>query len=249
MPRKTDREREALRRFGEVIKAARMHRKFTQDQVGTRIDRDFTYISKLEKGAATIPSEAVLEGLSKMLALDIDELRSILAPAAIGDRFEKFVSMDRPSPSEGRFPKVGLAAAGAFIEAIVDNRAPHGGLRATAPWKEALDELDSNSHIAAAFVVQAEGDSMLETIRDGDEVLIDPKAELDPNAKPPQIALVRVNGEVTIKRWQVKGDEIVLTPDNPDRKKFDVMKLSKKKFAAGNGIAWRAVLTRTTRKL
>ncbi|MDE1167356.1 MAG: transcriptional repressor LexA [Pseudomonas sp.] len=62
------------------------------------------------------------------------------------------------------------------------------------------------------FLLQVEGDSMIgDGILDGD--LVGVKRQFD--ARNGQIVVARLNGEVTIKRFELKGEHLRLLPRNP----------------------------------
>lgn len=246
---------EALRAFGERIRNARIGLGYKQDWIGTKIGVKGSYITKLEKGRQ-VPSPEVLRDLAKLLKLDEEELAFILAPAAavrVPERFRQFITIVRHpemdvaprarsgTREEGRFPIYGLSSCGAMIEAIKSDRLPHGEQRTTEPWPEAVEAAKSKR----AFAVKAEGASMEPTIHDGDEVLIDPRAPRVNGC----IVLLQVKGEVTLKRWKEAKGTVILTPDNEDRDEYPELIFSGEEWEAEGGTAWRAILTRSTRKL
>ena len=250
-----DPKKQAWKQFGALIRNARVDAGHTQESLAELIKIDQTTLSRIEKGGAKA-GEDTIQSLASALELDEEELRFILAPAVaetLPESYRKFIRIERvpekpntaPMRSgkreEGRFPVYGLAACGALAEAIANDRMPHGEKRTTEPWKEAVETAKSKH----AFVVEAEGESMLPTIAPGDELLVDPRAKLTNNC----IALVQIDGAATVKRWKLISGVIVLTPDNPDRKRFPEKAYSQDEFAAAGGIAWRVVLARSTRRL
>lgn len=162
-------------------------------------------------------------------------IRDVLSPA------NGAAPSTKTARAEGRFPVYGLASCGIAVEAIRNDKLPTDEDRLTAPWPEAVDAAKSKR----AFVVEADGESMLPLIRPGDELLVDPKATLSDG----DVALVQWEGSATIKRWRVVGPMILLTPENPDRKRFPEKQIVKGLFDKGNGTAFRVVLARTSRKL
>ena len=71
---------------------------------------------------------------------------------------------------------------------------------------------------AAQFVLQAKGDSMLPSIKDGDLLLIEPGYQW--NNK--DIVIAWVDGEVTCKRLQINHSPALLVPDNREHKVIPV---------------------------
>ena len=71
---------------------------------------------------------------------------------------------------------------------------------------------------AAQFVLQAKGDSMLPSIKDGDLLLIEPGNQW--NNK--DIVIAWVDGEVTCKRLQINHSPALLVPDNREHKVIPV---------------------------
>lgn len=71
------------------------------------------------------------------------------------------------------------------------------------------------------FAVRAQGDSMIDAgIEDGDLVLIHAQPIVENN----EIALVRIDGEVTIKYFSKHDDRIVLKPANPKYEPIECVK-------------------------
>lgn len=211
------------------------------------------YLSRLETGKG-VPSIDLIERMVEELDADRGALMGALAAIErekVDARLRPFLVPD-PTDSatvksnanarkEGRFPLVGLAACGDLMEAIKrDDPLPHGEVRTTDPWPEALKRVKSKR----AFAVIAEGKSMLPTIGPGDELLVDPSARKESGC----IVLVRLDDKVTIKRWYLTDGIISLRPDNPDRKAFPERSMSEEDFAERNGEAWRCILVRPATK-
>lgn len=220
-------DREGLRAFGDRLREARLAREWKQEYVATKVGVSGSYITKLENGEQP-PDPELLEKLAKLLHLDIDELAFLIAPATaerVPELYRRFIRivplpeaesaprmMRSGTRAEGRFPLIGVSSCGPMIEAIQQDRLPHGELRTTEPWADAIALAKSKR----AFAVKAEGASMEPTIHDGDEVLIDPRAERTNGC----IVLAQIGGDVTLKRWKLAKGVVILTPDNPDRNRF-----------------------------
>ena len=71
---------------------------------------------------------------------------------------------------------------------------------------------------AAQFVLQAKGDSMLPSIKDGDLLLIEPGNHWDNK----DIVIAWVDGKVTCKRLQINHSPALLVPDNREHKVIPV---------------------------
>ena len=63
--------------FGERVRELRKERGLTQRGLAQTIGIDFTYLSKIETGALTPPSEAAIERLAKALGTDFEELLGV----------------------------------------------------------------------------------------------------------------------------------------------------------------------------
>ncbi|MHB1632685.1 MAG: LexA family protein, partial [Acidithiobacillus sp.] len=67
----------------------------------------------------------------------------------------------------------------------------------------------------ADYLLRVQGMSMRDAgILDGDILAVRHDASLTP--QDGQVVVVRVNGEVTVKRWKRDGNQVWLLPENPD---------------------------------
>lgn len=228
-----------LRRLGARLQAARDALGLKQEFVAGKVGVKQASISRIEAGKVA-PGEDLLEALADLYKLPVEELRFELAPAMIEripEPYRPFIQVSRAAESGKAgtsFPIYGLASCGALVEAIRDERLPTGDVRLSESWPAGAKAARSRQ----AFIVIAEGDSMEPTIAAGDELLVDPKTKPNNN----DIALVQFRGETTVKRWQVVEGTILLTPDNPDRKRFPEQRIKKSAFETGT--AWRVVRAR-----
>ncbi len=93
-----------------------------------------------------------------------------------------------------------------------------------SPADDFIDKrLDLNEHLiqhpAATFFVRAVGESMLGAgIHDGDLLIVDRAVE----AQSGKVVIASVNGELTVKRLERKGQRLLLVPANPDYPPLDV---------------------------
>lgn len=69
-------------------------------------------------------------------------------------------------------------------------------------------------HPEASYLIRVEGNSMIDAnIHSGDIVIVD---KSNRNPLPSQVAVCELNGEYTLKRFEMRGDEGWLIPANPD---------------------------------
>ncbi|MDQ7834409.1 MAG: translesion error-prone DNA polymerase V autoproteolytic subunit [Humidesulfovibrio sp.] len=93
-----------------------------------------------------------------------------------------------------------------------------------SPADDFIDKrLDLNEHLiqhpAATFFVRAVGDSMLGAgIHDGDLLIVDRAVE----AQAGKIVIAAVNGELTVKRLERRGQRMLLVPANADFLPIDI---------------------------
>lgn len=74
-------------------------------------------------------------------------------------------------------------------------------------------------HPEATFFMRAQGESMIGAgIHDGDLLVVDRAVEPAHN----RVAIVEVDGELTVKRLWLRGGRVVLAPENPEYSPLDV---------------------------
>jgi DNA polymerase V len=77
--------------------------------------------------------------------------------------------------------------------------------------------LDLNQHLiqhpAATFFVRASGESMINAGINNEDILVVDRS-LDP--KDGDIIIAALNGELTVKRLQIRGKNVTLKPENPE---------------------------------
>ncbi|WMW67068.1 translesion error-prone DNA polymerase V autoproteolytic subunit [Nitratidesulfovibrio liaohensis] len=74
-------------------------------------------------------------------------------------------------------------------------------------------------HPEATFFLRAQGQSMIGAgIHDGDLLVVDRAVEPVHN----KVAIVAVDGELTVKRLHLRAGRVVLLPENPDYEPLDV---------------------------
>lgn len=108
------------------------------------------------------------------------------------------------------FPLVGKVAAGRPILAVENIEGRIDLNRSLARWKD-------------AFLLKVKGDSMVQAgILEGDYLLVNPQ----PNAEAGEIVVALLNGEATVKRFEKKGDRILLHSANPAYRPIEVTRQS-----------------------
>ncbi len=66
----------------------------------------------------------------------------------------------------------------------------------------------------ASYLIRVDGDSMIDAgINSGDIIIVD---KSNRNPAPSEVAVCELNGEYTIKRFEMRGSEGWLIPANPD---------------------------------
>jgi phage repressor protein C with HTH and peptisase S24 domain len=229
-----------LKEMGKIFRAARGN--VSQEAFAESLDITQSHLSKLERGSVNPGRELLVQFLrvtkDKLSHAQLVKLLRMYHgweddPAAAQQAREQEIEYQ----SRGRFPKAGRSALGRFVEAIAnDGRPLSTEKKFTEPWLDAA-ELGSD----AAFVVDVDGDSMEPTILDGSEVLVDPKAEL----RDGDIAWVWFEGKSTVKRWTKKKNTLFLRPDNP---KHEAIILTPDEWKSGNGIAFRVLASRLSKR-
>ena len=69
--------------FPDRLRSLRKQAELSQRDLAERIGVDFTYLSKIENGRVEPPSEAVLKGIARELAAELDRNRTELADELI----------------------------------------------------------------------------------------------------------------------------------------------------------------------
>lgn len=182
------------------IKAARLHKKWTQQQLGDAVGRTKANVGHWEQGKHE-PKLELIEAIAQATGYP--------APF-IGSSQEKFDANVKPAPPGTRaYPVISKIQAGRVKEMACpyepgDGYAVVYGDDDTSLW---------------AFFLEIEGDSMLPDFTEGDLVLIDP--ELTP--RPGDFVAARnTNQEATFKKYRVRGitesgiDVFELVPLNSD---------------------------------
>jgi HTH-type transcriptional regulator, competence development regulator len=63
--------------FGKHIQRLRRERQLTQREVATKLEIDFTYLSKIENDRGEVPGEETVRKLADVLETDVEELLAL----------------------------------------------------------------------------------------------------------------------------------------------------------------------------
>ncbi len=180
-----------MARFGDKLKALRVERNLTQDELAKILGTSKQVISRYENNLRS-PKVDVVSQYANLLGVSIDYLADNSLPA--GDSI-------LPMPKMISVPLLGTIACG---EPILATENLEGDV--------AMPE-----HITADFALRCKGDSMIEArIFDGDIVYI----RQQPSVENGEIAAVLIGDEATLKRVYVHPDKLVLSPANHNYEPF-----------------------------
>lgn len=178
--------------FRENVRAARVRAGLSLNAAGKAAGLTATQVKEIEDGKNANPGLATIEKLAEAIHASPVELLgvAVLPPGANHDA-------GRPEHTVP-IPVVGVAAGGKPIES-----------------EELHEEYPLLRHLykSGRYAIRLFGDSMWPTLWDRDLLLVEPSASV-PNGK---IAVVRVNGESTVKRVhrRKKDGSWTLKSDNP----------------------------------
>ncbi|MFA5577644.1 MAG: helix-turn-helix transcriptional regulator [Tissierellaceae bacterium] len=81
-----------MKSFGESLRQLRKDKRITQRELASKIDVDFSYISKIETGALEPPSEEIIIKMSKIL--EVDEETMIMLAKKIPTSYKEIIVED-----------------------------------------------------------------------------------------------------------------------------------------------------------
>lgn len=81
-----------MKSFGEYLRQQRKDKRITQRELASKVNVDFSYISKIETGALEPPSEDIIIKISKVL--EVDEEQMIMLGKKIPTRYKEFIVED-----------------------------------------------------------------------------------------------------------------------------------------------------------
>ncbi len=136
------------------------------------------------------------------------------------------------SSTHNKTPKLRLVPPAPHSKTKTKQRAPM-----LQDWLDPLPRVDANRmlvrHRGTTFYVYVCGDSMTGAgINAGDVLVVDGMFE----AQDGDVIAANYDGECVIKRLSNRGDQIVLTPDNPDYKEIAVT--NKSRFKIMGKVMW-----------
>ena len=181
--------------FGDVLKALRLRRGFTQEDVAKGTQLSKSVISMYETGSSK-PSFEVLEAIADFFNVDMNTLTDT-------------------KPVDAQPPNVDLPNI-SNIFPLKTKKGPLLGTIAAGTPLYAEENFDgyreSTEDIRADFCLKIKGDSMIGArINDGDIVFI----RKQPDVENGEIAAVLIDGEATLKRVYKKNGSLVLQAENP----------------------------------
>lgn len=178
-------------RLYENIKALRLERNWTQDELARRAGyTDRSSIAKIEKGQVDLTQSKILT-FANVFNVAPGDLMGDDGVEDIVERYESLRQLTRR-----RFPVLGSVSCGEPILMGEDKEV----------------EVSADDDIRADFVLIASGDSMIGAkINDGDLVFV----RRQPTVENGQIAVVAIDDEATLKRFYRYDGLIVLRAENP----------------------------------
>ena len=181
--------------FGDVLKALRLRRGFTQEDVAKGTQLSKSVISMYETGSRK-PSFEVLEAIADFFNVDMNTLTDT-KPMDAQPAATDLPNIPNIFPLKTKkVPLLGTIAAGIPIYAEEN----FDGYR------------ESTEDVHADFCLKIKGDSMIGArINDGDIVFI----RKQPDVENGEIAAVLIDGEATLKRVYKKNGSLVLQAENP----------------------------------
>lgn len=180
---------------GDRIKAKRLERGYTLEELGERVGVGKSTVRKWESGMIANMRQDKIAKLAEALGVSINFILGLNDSAPERTTASNLEAM----PAFRQVPRLGTIACGAPILA-----------------QENIESFDVvPEYVKADFTLRCKGDSMINArIYDGDVVCI----REQPTAEDGQIAAVRIDGlesEATLKRVRQYPDHIVLEPENP----------------------------------
>ena len=204
----------ALMEYKDRLKAARKHAGITQAQLAERIGLNQTSISDLERG------KSVSSSFSYQIA-SVCGVNPRWLVMGVGDMLSATGEAEDPAeygaPSEDEYALIPQydARASAGDGCLNEHVEIKGGLAFKRDWLRKLGLKPENLQ-----VIYAEGDSMADTIMDGEVMLVDC---VDREPRSGKIyAILRPDGGVSVKRLiqkSVTGTWTVAS-DNPDKRRY-----------------------------
>jgi hypothetical protein len=121
-----------------------------------------------------------------------------------------------PAPALSAIPRLDVGAS-AGPGGFADDRRSSAGLGFSEAWLRGLRKRTGTSGLS---MIRVAGDSMLPTLADGDEILVD--GEDAAERLRDGIYVIRVGAALLVKRLVREGDGFAVTSDNPDADPVDL---------------------------
>lgn len=216
--------------LAKLFRKVREDSKLKQAEFARALRVTPTFISQMENEIA-VPGVNLVRRMGEKFGADTKRIYALMREVELSKLPDELKPEEEPKARKaakvpvGHFPVVGLAACGRWQDEGAVDRHPWGEMRTT----DLFSDVKASSR---AYVVFATGKSMTGSgIHEGDALLVDPRAQLV-NGK---IALVRVDGKVTIKQWRELEDRYLLTATNAD---FEPQEMVLKKSEYDDRVAW-----------
>lgn len=177
---------------GDRIKAKRLERGYTLEELGERVGVGKSTVRKWESGMIANMRQDKIAKLAEALGVSINFILGLNDSAPERTTASNLEAM----PAFRQVPRLGTIACGAPILA-----------------QENIESFDVvPEYVKADFTLKCKGDSMINArIFDGDIVYIRQQPTVDDG----EIAAVLIGEEATLKRVRLFDDHIVLEPENP----------------------------------
>lgn len=200
--------RNTKRTLGQVVKAARLERGLTQQEVADKANISQAYYNMIENDREHPPTIYAIEKIASALELDRRELA-------------RMVEVRRIEYEQNRLDKkkryLGIKTTGAKSEPIpilsdIPTNRPQERSDLDYPPGIAEDYYEFKVNDPNSFFLRAEGDCMSPEIKKGDLLLIYPNDKLE---NGDIAAVVNSKGEKEVRRVTMRENQVILTPDNP----------------------------------
>lgn len=208
-------------KFGNYLEKMMMKNNYTLEYIAKQTDSSLSVVGHYRKGIRIPKDDFVERFIEKFIETDkeADEIRYIVAydrtPDLIKKKLEESVVLKEEKKAQIiSLPVLGKAAAGLGHANFEDNTR-----------MELLTSIPNTGVPKNAFMVEVSGDSMFPTLSDGDLVIINPlKKEIE--SIDGKVCVLNYHDQTYIKRVKIKRDEIRLTSDNLDKKRYSDIVIS-----------------------
>ena len=199
--------------IGEVVKAVRLKKKLTQQQVAEKANISQPYYNMIENDREHPPTIYAIEKVADVLDFDAEgrkrlikllEIKRIKYEQGRLDKQKQRFGIRPPKSGECRFvPVLGHISADKLIGFT--------GREYPANWVEDCEYCPPEINDPLAYSWNVDGDSMEPKISQGDRVIVSPNTK----AKTGEVVAVDQEGKQILKRIHFRVNQVVLTSDNP----------------------------------